>query len=335
VPDGVADRLRRAGGKVYTGCIPGRELVNYRIPKQERSEQSKDMTELLLARRGDKLVLTTLPVSRSGALGSGFGRAVTPRMMGFTVVDHFKSRLYKFDKEHIFIPFSSAQVLGEMGDLTGEDPTDPPRAHQIRVSLKDPARAQETIADLERMWATFRQHPDRALNLLGVQPSMLTWEDRQATILQVVNTERTLMIILLGLVIVIAGFLIGAILTMIVKEKTRDIGILKSLGASNVGAAQIFLLYAALVSTVGALLGLLAALVFIDHIDGIRELVSRTLGFEVFSPEAYYFDKIPRYVDPWFTAAAVAGAVVWAVLCSAIAAYRAARLQPVEALRHE
>jgi len=147
--------------------------------------------------------------------------------------------------------------------------------------------------------------------------------------------ERTLMVMVVGLVVLVAAFLIGAMLSMIVKEKTRDIGILKSLGASNFGVAQIFLLYGLIVSTAGALLGLAAGLVFTDNIDAIERWLSAMLDREIFARGVYYFDGIPTHVDQFHTAAVVIGAILMAVLCSAVAAYRAARLQPVEALRYE
>ena len=165
--------------------------------------------------------------------------------------------------------------------------------------------------------------------------SINTWEQEKATILSAYQMQYVVITTLLGLVVVVAGFLIGAILTMIVREKTRDIGILKCLGASNFGVAWIFLLYAAAVSSVGAILGLLLGKYFIYRIDAIEAFLSRQLGIEVFDRKIYLFDHIPRYEDPWLQAAVVGGAIVCAVVCSLIAAWRAAQLQPVEALRYE
>jgi len=281
---------------------------------------------------GAKAVLTTFPIAASGLVATRGPGAYAPTMRAYTVVDHYKSRLYEFDSKFIFIPFEEAQKLGELGDPTGENPDDPPRAHQIRIRLRDYGQARATIDDLEEQWVRFRAA--RPV-LFGSLVTFQTWEQRQAMILGMVEVQRTLMIILLGLIVVVAGFLIGAILTMIVKEKTRDIGILKSLGASDLGAAQIFLWYAGLVSGVGALAGLAGGKIFIFYIDGIEQFVSRHLGFDVFPRELYYFDRIPRYEDPLYTAVVVVGAILWAVLCSGAAAWRAARLQPVEALRYE
>ena len=342
LPEKDAERLRTLGVKTYPGCIPGDELVSYyqrAAPGQtdssggEEDDGTPKAGPVALTLPGDKLVLTVLPISARGTFGTGgFGSTVSPTMRPYTVVDYYKSRLYELDSKSIFIPFEEAQILGELGDPTGGNPEDPPRALEIRVLLKDYAEAHATLAELETMWNEFRRG---RLPLLGKQMSFMTWEEQKATLLGVVNMERALMIILLGLILIVAGFLIGAVLTMIVKEKTRDIGIMKSLGASNFGVAQIFLYYGALVSGVGALLGLVAGKVFIHYIDGIEAFASSRLGFKVFPREAYYFDKIPRYEDPMLMALVVVGAVAWAVLCSTVAAYRALRLQPVEALRYE
>ncbi len=332
VPRWVAERVELRGDRVRAGCVPGIELVSYHPPKHVGSAERKEPDSVVLAGRGAKLVVTTFPISATGTLAHGVGGAIRPTMRAFTVVDHYKSRLWEFDNRHMFVPFEEAQKLGELGDPEGSDPANPPRAHQIRVRLHDYDEAAQTVADLKGLVDRFRaRHPRLLRKLLSV----LTWEERQVTILSTVEMQRALMIILLGLVVVVAGFLIGAILVMIVKEKTRDIGILKSLGAPSHGVAQIFIYYGGTVGVVGALLGLAGGKIFLHYIDRIEVWVSDLLGVSVFPREVYYFEEIPVYEDPAYIAVIVVGAIAWAVLCSTVAAYRAARVQPVEALRYE
>ena len=141
--------------------------------------------------------------------------------------------------------------------------------------------------------------------------------------------------ILLFLIIAVAGFGILAIFFMIVVEKTRDIGILKSLGAGSTGIAGIFLGYGLFLGLVGAGAGLALGLAIVLNINSIRAGVEWCTGQRVFDPSIYYFFKIPTVIDPFTIAWIIAGAVAIAVASSVLPALRAARLHPVEALRHD
>ena len=137
------------------------------------------------------------------------------------------------------------------------------------------------------------------------------------------------------MIIAVAGFGILAIFFMIVVEKTRDIGILKSLGATGKGIMGIFLSYGLGLGVVGASVGLALGLTFVHYINQIADFVGWVSGQPVFDPSIYYFQKIPTIVE-WFTVTWIfLGAVIIAVLASVLPARRAARLHPVEALRYE
>ena len=164
---------------------------------------------------------------------------------------------------------------------------------------------------------------------------MATWRDKQGPLLAAVDMEMAVLNILLFLIIAVAGFGILAIFFMIVVEKTRDIGILKSLGAQASGIAGIFLGYGLFLGLVGAGAGLALGLAISLNINTIRAGVEWCTGERVFDPSIYYFFHIPTIVDPTTVTWIVAGAVGIAVASSVLPALRAARLHPVEALRHE
>jgi lipoprotein-releasing system permease protein len=162
-----------------------------------------------------------------------------------------------------------------------------------------------------------------------------TWRDKQGALLAAVQLETAILNVLLFLIIAVAGFGILAIFYMIVVEKTRDIGILKSLGASGRGVMGIFLAYGLSLGLVGSGVGLAVGLLFVHYINQIADLLGRITGHPLFDPQIYYFYRIPTIVTPQTVFWIVAGALGIAVLASVLPARRAARLHPVEALRYE
>ena len=162
-----------------------------------------------------------------------------------------------------------------------------------------------------------------------------TWRELQGPLFEAVRMETNILNILLFMIIAVAGFGILATFFMIVVEKTRDIGILKSLGASSHGILSIFLSYGLCLGAVGAGVGMVLGLLFVSHINQIADLVEYLTGHEVFDQTVYYFQEIPTIVRPWTVTWIVFGAVLIALMASVLPAMRAARLHPVEALRYE
>jgi lipoprotein-releasing system permease protein len=153
--------------------------------------------------------------------------------------------------------------------------------------------------------------------------------------LAAVQMETTILNILLFMIIAVAGFGILATFFMIVVEKTRDIGVLKSLGASSGGIATIFLGYGVLLGSVGSGVGLICGLVFVWKINDIAKIIEWITGREVFDPTVYYFDSIPTMIQPFMLVWVTLGSIAIAILASVLPSIRAARMHPVEALRYE
>lgn len=202
---------------------------------------------------------------------------------------------------------------------------------QIVVRLKDYDR------DKDAAQASLGQDLVAAglLSERGLKWEVRTWEDLRKNFLAAVKNERLLMAIMLGLVLMVAGFTVFAILSMMVTEKRRDIGTLTALGATPNGIMVLFLMIgfwdALLGASIGATLGTLGAL----NIDAIERKLSETIGFQIFDRNVYMFDHIPAVVDPLAVVLFVLGAFACALLFAAIPAWRAARLHPIDALRYE
>jgi lipoprotein-releasing system permease protein len=199
----------------------------------------------------------------------------------------------------------------------------PDRATSIQVRLKDYDRDNDEV--VKRLRALFANAP------VEVQ----TWEHKQGPLLAAIGIEKGILNVLLFLIIAVAGFGILAIFSMIVVEKTRDIGILKALGASNGGVLEVFLGYGLLLGLVGAFLGSSLGLLITTNINGIEQFLTRMTGKEIFPRNVYYFKEIPTYVQPFGVLLINLGAVGIAVLFSILPAMRAALLHPVRALRYE
>ncbi|GAB5405316.1 MAG: ABC transporter permease [Aureliella sp.] len=232
----------------------------------------------------------------------------------FTVVDFYESKMSEYDATFAFVPLERLQEA--RGMVNNE-------ISSIQLRLK-----AGVDLDLVRDLLRAKFPPET-----GLQVS--TWRDMQGALLAAVQMETTILNILLFLIIAVAGFGILATFFMIVVEKTKDIGILKSLGASGRGVAAIFLGYGVLLGTFGAGVGAIAGLVFVAYINSIADLLEVVTGQEVFDPTVYYFDTIPTIVHPSMVFWVIVGAVLIAVLASVLPSLRAARMHPVRALRYE
>ncbi|HVX10022.1 MAG TPA: ABC transporter permease [Pirellulales bacterium] len=283
----------------HTGLVLGVALSNFR-------DESGQEQFLLLP--GDDVRLT-------------FPNAANPPGAAtdwFTIVDLYESKMSEYDSTFVFVPIQELQKL--RGTLNPQ--TNIGDANSIQIRLKD-ERDAELVRDKLRQ--------SFAMQLYSVS----TWRDKQGPLLAAVQMETSILNILLFLIIAVAGFGILAIFFMIVIEKTRDIGVLKALGASGRGIMGIFLSYGLSLGMVGSGVGMVLGLMFVTNINQIAKGLSWLTGHEVFDPSIYYFYKIPTIIEPWTVTWIVCGAMLIAVMASVLPARRAARLHPVEALRYE
>ena len=289
----------------HTGVILGIGIGSFRWRDEEGQVQ-----DVYSIRPGDDVTIA-LPSAGS-----------QPRALdeNFTVVDFYESQMSEYDSTFAFVPIEKLQKIRGMIDPQSG------RAAVTSIQIKMKAGCDIAVArdTLRRMFP-----PETTLVHVN------TWRDSQGPLLAAVQMETTILNILLFMIIAVAGFGILATFFMIVVEKTRDIGVLKSLGASGYRVAGIFLIYGLLLGLTGAGVGAVLGLTFVHYINDIAVLLETLTGREVFDPTVYYFTKIPTIVHPFTVCWVVIGSTIIAVGASVLPSIRAARMHPVEALRYE
>lgn len=287
-----------------TLTLPRGIMLGYAIAhlRDQTADANADAQDIRILQPGDEVVVTTVS-----------GQKLAPVSFRCAVVDYVKTEMSEYDANYVYMSLEDLQHLRTMQG----------RANNLQIKLKDYkdyAHARKVRDALQARFPSFQ---------------VSTWEDKQGPLLAAIAVEKGILNVLLFLIIGVAGFGILAIFSMIVVEKTRDIGILKALGASNAGVMKIFLTYGLLLGLVGALLGTGMGITFTVYINEIEKFIGHLTGSDIFPRKVYYFDKIPTDIQPMSVVLVNVGAVVIAVLFSVLPALRAAVLQPVRALRYE
>ena len=324
VPDDIGPRYQ---GPEAPGMIVGCNIINDRAP-------SGDLVRV--TPRGAKLVLMVVPLTQSGRISGEGGTTVITRL-----ADDSRTGVFEIDDMCCYVDFELAQGWLRMGsEELEEGGRTPKRTSQLLIALTDGVDLPDALAAIRIEWRRFLDELDAPVSPMDRQllsfVSVETWEDRQRQFIAALEKEKILMTILFSLISGVAVVLIGCIFWMIVTQKTRDIGIVKSLGGSARGVETIFISFGAAVGVVGALLGVATGAIFVWYINDIQDaLVAIHPNLRVWSPDVYTFDRIPNVVKLHEVVWIAVFAVLAAVAGSEIPALIAGRIWPVRALRYE
>jgi lipoprotein-releasing system permease protein len=234
-----------------------------------------------------------------------------PYKKDLLVTGLYTSGMYEYDSTFSFVTLAQAQRLfGVDRTISG-----------IEVKIADPMRAGLVASALSRQ--------------LGDGLWARSWMDLNRTFLAALRHEKIIMAVILILIIVVAAFNIASTLIMVVMEKTRDIGILKSVGAPRSSIQNIFIIDGLIVGFIGTTLGVLFGYALANSLDSVVRLLGMLFGIELFPSAIYYFDKIPVDTSIFDTFWIAGSAIVLTLLATLYPAWQASKLNPVEALRYE
>jgi len=262
----------------------------------------------------------------------------TPEIRSYKVAAIFNVGMVEFDSYYMYLPMRAAQNFFKLYDDVLKPGAKPPPidasdaeidAAYTRVYYASDAEVFITDPDaVKAMRLPLQQAVDR--------PVILTdWQERNQTFFSALQVERVVMFVILSSIVVVAAFNIISSLVMLVKDKGKDIAVLRTMGATRSSVMRIFCITGMTIGVVGTLIGLVLGLVIADNAEPIRAWLSEVIGIRIFPPEVFFLSALPSKIDPGEVIFVVLLALGLSLLATLYPAWRAAQLDPVEALRYE
>ena len=337
--DNLANRLRRVPGvarvtplvegqalATAAGASPGvlvrgvraEDIMNMKLVADSLSQgaiqryQSNSSSVLIGERLADQMgLLPGMQITLLSPRGNITPFGVTPRQKQYTVAGTFKVGMSEYDQSVIFMPLAEAQTYFNRGNgVTG-----------IEVMVDDPDRVNELRP--------------RILSVVGETSRLVDWQQVNKTFFDALQVESAVMFFILSLIVLVAGFNIISGMIMMVKDKTRDIAILRTMGATSGTILRVFLMSGSAIGIVGTLIGFLLGVLFCTYIEEIRQFMIWLTGFNLFPSELYFLSRLPAKMDVGQVTLVLVTSLTLSILATVYPSWRAAKLDPVDALRYE
>ncbi|MBM3951054.1 MAG: lipoprotein-releasing ABC transporter permease subunit [Rhodospirillales bacterium] len=253
---------------------------------------------------GDRVTLIS-PQSTATALGT------VPRMRAYRIVATFNVGMFEYDSSYVFMPLKAAQIYFRV----------PEAVTNLEVFVTDPDDAPRVGAHI--------------LGALQGKVRIHDWQQANSSFFNAVQVERNVMFLILTLIILVAAFNIVSSMIMLVKDKGRDIAILRTMGATRGSIMRIFFMSGASIGVIGTLAGFVLGVAFALNIEAIRQAIQGLTGGELFAAEIYFLSKLPARIDWSEVTAVVLMGLGLSFLATIYPSWRAATIDPAEALRYE
>ncbi len=286
------------GKKIIQGTLDGFDTNKPTIAIGSR------MSKTLNTYVGDYVTL----ISPRGA-STPFGTA--PRIKRYEVSAIFEIGMSEYDSSIVFMPLAEAQKFFNRRQ----------RVDAVEIVIKNADKVGEIIPELKKSF--------------GATHGFSDWRDRNKGFFTALEVERSMMFIILSLIVLVAALNIISGLIMLVKDKSRDIAVLRTMGATRGSIMRVFFMTGASIGIVGTLAGLVLGVLFVGNIETIRQFVGWLIGVDMFSSELYYLTEMPAEMDWREVVQVVLMALALSMLATVYPAWRAAKMDPVEALRYE
>jgi len=245
------------------------------------------------------------PEGRSTVVGT------LPREVSYTVGAIFEVGIYDLDEKYVLLPMKDAQELLLMGDQVGA----------IEIQTSNPDRVQEILAPLQR--------------LVQGKGAITDWRQMNSALFQALEVERVAMFVVLSLIVLVAVFNILSSLIMLVRAKTRDIAILRTMGASRRGMMKVFVTVGVTIGSLGIVLGIILGAIFLYFRQGVVDAIQKVTGQNLWDPSVRFLTELPAKPNPVEITAIILTALILSFLATLYPAYKAASTDPVQVLRYE
>src|SRR6476469_5161683 len=245
------------------------------------------------------------PEGRSTVMGT------VPREVTYTVGAVFEIGVYDYDKAFVVMPMQDAQELLLMGDQVG----------MVEIQTSNPDKVQDILAPLQK--------------LVGGKGIIVDWRQMNSALFQALEIERVAMFVVLSLIVLVAVFNILSSLIMLVRAKTRDIAILRTMGASRGGMMKVFMTVGVTIGSLGIVLGVILGAIFLFFRQGVVNAIQAVTGNNLWDPSVRVLTDLPSKTDPFEVTAIVLTALILSFLATLYPAWKAAGTDPVQVLRYE
>jgi lipoprotein-releasing system permease protein len=312
----MASTRAGARGVIVRGIRPAdlarRSLVAASISGGTLDEFKGDRSVIVGLRLADRLGLKIGDsISLIAPKGNVTAFGTVPRIRSYRIIATFNLGMFEYDSTFVFMPLQASQIYFRM----------PGAVTNLEVIVNDPSRAREIGQDIRRN--------------LGGGIKLRDWQQANSSFFEAIQVQRNVLFLILTLIILVAAFNIISGLVTLVADKGRDIAILRTMGATRGMIMRIFFISGASVGVIGCLAGFVLGLSFATNIETIRQGVQTLTGTELFAKDLYFLSYLPARVDVSDVAAVVLMALGLSFLATFYPSWRAGRIEPAEALRHE